>query len=286
MVDFDKVNEEGKVTCQYCLETFKNISRHKCKVKALTDEADAIIASGEPMIKKGKVSELIVNESSTKGIKPDAFWAWTEGLGYQIRTLIDTLGEIKNAMIPILGVMEEIRNYMGNSSKVSRETMVNTQEIALNTKKMNINLAAVATSFADAFEILQNGKIVDEDRVKELKEKKEFNGFKKVVSKPKTQEEADAEAYEELAKEVFNSDEVVSYKDNPDLPEHTRKLKGVIEIITPKALMIQFANGKEAWIPKSTVHEGHKEEKELNQDFIIDSWVLLKNGIIEEEGEE
>lgn len=274
------MSEKEKEKCVYCGESFKNINRHKCKVKALTEEADAKIASGEAMIKQGKVSELDVNESSTKGITPDRFWAWTEGLGYQIRMLIDTLGEIKNAMIPTMGILEKIRDNLGNAYLLHAETRVNTKE-------MSTNLKLVANTFADAFEILQHGKVIDEDRVKELEEKKESKGFKKVSPKPKTQEEADAEAYEQLAKEVFNSDEVVSYKEDTSLPEHTRKIKGVIDIITPKALMIKFANGKEAWIPKSTVHEydGYSEEKELNQNIIIDSWVLLKNDVIEEEGE-
>ncbi len=269
--------EVEKTICEYCGKSFKNISRHQCKVKALEEESQE---------RKGK--EIEVKASSTASIIPDRFWAWTEGFGLQIGTII--------------GFLEDFKNNMGNTYSIIRSMNVTAQHIRDSVKIMRENmdvfkdiktsLMAINTSIADVLETKKYGKIIDEDRIEELKENKKIKkvspGFES-KPKPKTQEEADIETLEELEEEglvevksVPNSD-VVSYKDDETLPEHTRKLEGKIDIATPKALMILFANGKEAWIPKSTLKGDYEEEKGLAQDFIIDSWVLIKNGVIEKE---
>ena len=61
----------------------------------------------------------------------------------------------------------------------------------------------------------------------------------------------------------------------------TSMITGVFQGETKKALLILFENGKEAWIPKSTVHSAYSSTPE-KQEFTIDTWVLEKNGIINE----
>lgn len=57
-------------------------------------------------------------------------------------------------------------------------------------------------------------------------------------------------------------------------------VNGSIKNETPKALLIQFDNGSEVWIPKSTIHSSFNITKNLDQKFAIDSWILKNNKIV------
>ncbi|MGV9174117.1 MAG: hypothetical protein ACOC44_05450 [Promethearchaeia archaeon] len=61
------------------------------------------------------------------------------------------------------------------------------------------------------------------------------------------------------------------------------RLDGAITGKTAKALLIRFEGGKEEWIPKSTIHSEYENEEGVIQPFLIDNWVLEKNGIIKKE---
>ena len=58
-------------------------------------------------------------------------------------------------------------------------------------------------------------------------------------------------------------------------------IKGIIEGETEKALLIQFGENKEVWIPKSLIRSNYNSMNEISQDFIIDNWILKKNSILE-----
>ncbi len=59
----------------------------------------------------------------------------------------------------------------------------------------------------------------------------------------------------------------------------SKKVSGKIQRITKKALLIQFQDGIEAWIPKSTVHNEFTPDEHQLQSFFIDIWVLEKNKV-------
>jgi hypothetical protein len=59
-----------------------------------------------------------------------------------------------------------------------------------------------------------------------------------------------------------------------------RTVKGEIQKATDKALLIQFQDGLEAWIPKSTVHNDFSTENPQLQSFLIESWILEKNKVL------
>jgi hypothetical protein len=65
--------------------------------------------------------------------------------------------------------------------------------------------------------------------------------------------------------------------------EDRTRLDGAMTGKTAKALLIRFEGGKEEWIPKSAIHNEYKNEEDIIQPFLIDNWVLEKNGIIERE---
>ena len=57
-------------------------------------------------------------------------------------------------------------------------------------------------------------------------------------------------------------------------------VNGIIQGETEKALLINFNSDQEIWIPKSTIHKEYLLKKNLEQDFLIDNWILRRNKII------
>jgi len=58
------------------------------------------------------------------------------------------------------------------------------------------------------------------------------------------------------------------------------QLKGVIEGETEKALLIQFNEDKEVWIPKSIIRSDYDTSVKVStQNFLIDDWILKRNNI-------
>jgi len=68
--------------------------------------------------------------------------------------------------------------------------------------------------------------------------------------------------------------EIVTHKNS-----EASQITGIIEGETEKALLINFQNGKELWVPKSTIHSNYDQSKNSSQTFIIDEWVLKKNKV-------
>jgi len=57
------------------------------------------------------------------------------------------------------------------------------------------------------------------------------------------------------------------------------QINGVIEGETEKALLIQFNNDKEIWIPKSVIRSNYDSSNDISQNFMIDNWILKKNNV-------
>jgi len=57
------------------------------------------------------------------------------------------------------------------------------------------------------------------------------------------------------------------------------QINGMIEGETEKALLIQFRNDKEIWIPKSVIRSNYDSSNDISQNFLIDNWILKKNNI-------
>ena len=195
---------------------------------------------------KSKGKELEVRGSATKGVIPDRFWAWAEGFSLQMRTLID--------------LMTDLRNNAGNTYKEIRKLVESNH--------------ALNEGFADVLDFIKWNKNRLTNVTKDIKErlKQIDNGEEEIPETPPSPP-------------ATSNDSMESYKENEALPEHTRKLPAKIKIATPKALFLEFFNGKEAWCPKSTVKgeydEDNKGDDATDQDFIIDSWILKKNKVID-----
>jgi len=60
----------------------------------------------------------------------------------------------------------------------------------------------------------------------------------------------------------------------------TSQIEGSIKNSTDKALLINFNNDNEIWIPRSTIKSNYNIEDDSNQTFLIEEWILKKNKLI------
>jgi len=113
-----------------------------------------------------------------------------------------------------------------------------------------------------------------------LKEKIEFATIPNRTKKNNPGELNKIVVQEEVITDATTIEKIQTNDDNDENPKKMAKIVGSIKSETSKALLIQFNNGSEVWIPKSTVHSGFNNIKDLVQDFTIDSWILKKNKVI------
>ena len=76
---------------------------------------------------------------------------------------------------------------------------------------------------------------------------------------------------------VYNNKKYMEKQNNSN---KIQNVNGIIKGETDKALLIQFDNGTEIWIPKSRIHSSFEKNKNVNQEFMIDDWVLEKNKVV------
>jgi hypothetical protein len=62
--------------------------------------------------------------------------------------------------------------------------------------------------------------------------------------------------------------------------DNSISLLGIIKAETRKAILIEFGDNKQTWIPKSQIHSDFDPNIEKEQEFIIDTWILKKNKIV------
>jgi RNase P/RNase MRP subunit p29 len=75
--------------------------------------------------------------------------------------------------------------------------------------------------------------------------------------------------------------EVIAEREfSSETQEERIEIEGIVEGSTEKAVRINFGEGKEVWIPKSTIHSDFKLERGSKQTFIIDSWVLNRKDVL------
>ena len=110
-----------------------------------------------------------------------------------------------------------------------------------------------------------------------LEEKIEFATISKmpsgktVVSNPKVNEQRNQDNVTRALPVVKES---IEHNEN-----EVSQINGVIEGETEKALLIQFSNDKEIWIPKSVIRSNYDSSNDISQNFMIDNWILKKNNV-------
>lgn len=59
----------------------------------------------------------------------------------------------------------------------------------------------------------------------------------------------------------------------------TSQIDGSIQAETENAMLINFKDKSEVWVPKSIIRSTNTPEKNLNQTFLIDTWFLKKQNL-------
>ena len=88
--------------------------------------------------------------------------------------------------------------------------------------------------------------------------------------------------FEEMDSNSFNENQFENspQSNNNKSSEKLSQIMGSLKGETAKAVLINFNSGQELWIPKSTIHSEYQSEKNMNQKFLIDNWILKKNKIL------
>ncbi len=113
-----------------------------------------------------------------------------------------------------------------------------------------------------------------------LKEKIEFATIPSTSKKKESNKLDNIIVQEEIITESDKKENNHINKENNEKHKEVKNVHGSIKRETDKALLIEFDNGAEIWIPKSKIHSGFDNTKNLMQNFSIDSWILSKNKII------
>ncbi len=113
-----------------------------------------------------------------------------------------------------------------------------------------------------------------------LKEKIEFATTPNILKKSNSELMANIVIQEEIITNKENSFNDTKYREKIDNSNKIQTVNGIIKGETDKALLIQFDSGTEVWIPKSRIHSSFDKNKNNNQKFMIDNWILKKNEIV------
>lgn len=113
-----------------------------------------------------------------------------------------------------------------------------------------------------------------------LKEKIEFATILSPTKKQGSNKLDSIIIQEEVIKETLKDGDNDFIEEVNEKQREVKIVRGSIKKETNKALLIQFENKAEIWIPKSKIHSGFENAKDITQKFSIDSWILSKNKII------
>jgi len=113
-----------------------------------------------------------------------------------------------------------------------------------------------------------------------LKEKIEFATTPNISKKSNSELMANIVIQEEIITNKENSFNDTKYREKIDNSNKIQTVNGIIKGETDKALLIQFDSGTEVWIPKSRIHSSFDKNKNNNQKFMIDNWILKKNELV------
>ncbi|MFX1569837.1 MAG: hypothetical protein ACFFCV_15905 [Promethearchaeota archaeon] len=113
-----------------------------------------------------------------------------------------------------------------------------------------------------------------------LKEKIEFATTPNISKKSNSEFISNTIVQEEIITTRENVYNNKKYSENKNNSSKVQSVNGIIKGETNKALLIQFDNGTEIWIPKSRIHSSFDKNKNENQEFMIDDWILEKNKVV------
>ncbi len=113
-----------------------------------------------------------------------------------------------------------------------------------------------------------------------LKEKIQFATTPNISKKSNPGVFSSTIVQEEIITNRENLNKNKKFSENNKNSNKIQSIDGIIKGETDKALLIQFDGGTEVWIPKSRIHSSFDKNKNVNQKFMIDDWILEKNKVV------
>ncbi|MHA1293505.1 MAG: hypothetical protein ACTSQJ_12680 [Promethearchaeota archaeon] len=217
--------------------------------------------------------------------KPNGEWEKpSNGEGKVIKFSLEEMVMILHVLDRTINNWSSYHTYKDNKTQIS----ISWENGDLNTNRLWINIGNYSKMLTFA-----QSEILRLLLRHVLKEKIKFSTIVKKNSKAINNQNINGSSYNRnFNRRVFNSySGEINYnrnvnKKNEPMPLNNRSndngktsVEGFIKSETEKALLIVLKNGKEIWIPKSTIHSNYTANKNLNQMFLIDSWIFKKHNL-------
>jgi len=204
--------------------------------------------------------------------KPDSVWEKpTLGEGKTIRCSLDEMVMILRVLQRKIDSWSSYHTYKDNNTPISFSWENNKED------KLWINIGNYSKMLGIAqieiFKLLLKHLI---------KEKIEFATTSNITQKKDSDQE-------DLLLSNSSHSNTPEFKENTTVESNIIKSNGIDKTIieingsikaeTEKAILIVFKTGQEVWFPKSLIHSKFKTVLGIDQTFLLDEWLLEKNGI-------
>lgn len=142
---------------------------------------------------------------------------------------------------------------------------------------INVNEYSKMLNFSQ-LEILKRllDHILEEKIIYATRPKKSFSSRKSEQKQNKKRNKRQKKSGHSESKLHRDSDNEKSNEDG----EKVTEVEGLIKAQTEKAVLIEFEEGSEEWIPKSLIKSNYVNSEEISQKFLIDTWLLKKSKIM------
>ncbi|TFG12694.1 MAG: hypothetical protein EU531_10340 [Promethearchaeota archaeon] len=113
-----------------------------------------------------------------------------------------------------------------------------------------------------------------------LKEKIVFATIPYKKYRANRKKDYDLDESSEGEKSEESDDMPIIVEEKVDLEDNKiTQIYGTIKGESNKALLLNLNDDHEIWFPKSVIRSNYSPEKEVNQTFLVDTWILKKNNI-------
>jgi len=110
-----------------------------------------------------------------------------------------------------------------------------------------------------------------------LKEKIEYGTSSRISAIKNKSKNVEMNKAINTATEIEANSDISNKKESKII--ETSQIEGNIEAETKNALLINFNDDTEIWVPKSIIRSQNNLNKDLTQTFLIDTWFLKKNNL-------
>jgi hypothetical protein len=226
-----------------------------------------------------------------------SFWATLEGMTIQFKYIMDTLEDNSKILKKICentaidkNTKKTLMHQIDSSTQLLDKAMALHSVANLGSQGLPVPQPSRAKTREEAdIELLEAAEKVQVEKPVQKKKEEVLDGpivtetipFKNTApafaSKPTFSSSTEPVSF--IEQPEVKSAPKAKPKSQGNLPNDQAKARASIKGITEKALLLTFTCGAECWVPKSTVHNNFNNVKNIEQDFIIDKWILKRNEV-------